>query len=92
MSETREIRLKRLYMRATHRGTKEMDIIFGKWAELRLSAADDAILDIFEALLEENDQDLYLWASAQAEAPQEFKGIMADIRMIVGTHKDFERN
>jgi hypothetical protein len=33
MTETREIRIKRLRMRAWHRGIKEMDLILGGWAD-----------------------------------------------------------
>ena len=67
--ETREIRLKRLKMRAGHRGIKEMDLILGGWAARHLETADDATLDAFEALIAEADQDLYAWVSGQAEAP-----------------------
>lgn len=67
--ETREIRLKRLQMRASHRGIKEMDLILGGWAERHLGQADDATLDAFEALMAEADHDLYAWLTGQAEAP-----------------------
>ena len=46
--ETREIRLKRLKMRAGHRGIKEMDLILGGWAARNLETADDATLDRIE--------------------------------------------
>ena len=55
--EPREIRLKRLHMRAWHRGTKEMDLILGGWADAHLAGADDAAIDLFERVLEEEDQD-----------------------------------
>ena len=69
MNETREIRIKRLRMRAWHRGIKEMDLILGGWADRNLSGADDATLDAFEAVMAEADHDLYQWVSGQAEAP-----------------------
>ncbi|MBF9046660.1 succinate dehydrogenase assembly factor 2 [Rhodobacterales bacterium LSUCC0031] len=78
--ETREIRLKRLKMRAGHRGIKEMDLILGGWAARNLDTADDATLDAFEALMAEADQDLYAWVSGQAEAPallQPFLAVLA---------------
>jgi antitoxin CptB len=37
MAETREIRIKRLRMRAWHRGIKEMDLILGGWADSHLA-------------------------------------------------------
>ena len=69
MTETREIRIKRLRMRAWHRGIKEMDLILGGWADAHLADADDATLDAFEAVLAEADHDLYSWVSGQAEPP-----------------------
>lgn len=69
MSETREIRIKRLRMRSWHRGIKEMDLILGGWADVHLAAADDATLDAYEAVLAEADHDLYAWVSGQAEPP-----------------------
>lgn len=73
--ESRETRIKRLRMRAAHRGTKEMDLLLGGWAEANLDAADDAALDLFERVLDEDDHDLYQWISGQRPAP----AYMADV-------------
>jgi antitoxin CptB len=80
MTETRETRLKRLRMRAGHRGIKEMDLILGAWAEAHLADADDATLDAFEAVLAEADQDLYVWVSGQAEPPRALVPMLDRIR------------
>ncbi|MEQ8365394.1 MAG: succinate dehydrogenase assembly factor 2 [Roseicyclus sp.] len=69
MDETRDIRIKRLRLRAWHRGIKEMDLILGGWADRHLASADDATLDQFEAVLAEADHDLYQWVSGQQPAP-----------------------
>jgi antitoxin CptB len=79
MRETREIRLKRLKMRAWHRGIKEMDLILGRWADAHLPEADDATLEAFEAVLAEADQDLYAWVSGQSEPPPSLAGMLARI-------------
>ncbi|MHA1128289.1 MAG: FAD assembly factor SdhE [Alphaproteobacteria bacterium] len=71
MIETPENRLKRLRMRSWRRGTKEMDMVLGPYADSELAVLSADALDIYEALLEENDQDLYLWVSKQAVAPPE---------------------
>lgn len=63
MTETRETRLKRLKIRSWRRGTKEMDMLLGPYADGPLHALDDAALDAYEAMLHENDQDLYAWIS-----------------------------
>lgn len=79
MTEPHEIRLKRLSMRSMRRGIKEMDIILSRFAELRLAGLDPAGLDLYEALLNENDQDLYQWVSGQTPAPDVFASLVADI-------------
>ena len=88
MSEPRDTRLKRLRLRAWHRGIKEMDLILGGWADRNLEGADDATLDAFEAVMAESDHDLYQWVSGQAEAPAELAGMIerigADMRPTLG--------
>ena len=70
MTETRETRLKRLKIRSWRRGTKEMDLLLGPFADGPLRDLDDADLDAFEALSDEGDNDLYLWVSGEAEPPR----------------------
>ncbi|MEM7721627.1 MAG: succinate dehydrogenase assembly factor 2 [Pseudomonadota bacterium] len=77
MAETRDVRVKRLRMRAWHRGIKEMDLILGGWADAHLAGADDATLDVFEAVMAEADHDLYQWVSGQAEAPENIAPFIA---------------
>ena len=77
--ETREARLRRLAMRAGRRGIKEMDVILGPWAAERLAAMDGARLDAFEALLAENDQDLYAWVAGRAAPPAAHAPLIAEI-------------
>ena len=81
--ETVEHRLKRLKMRSMRRGIKEMDLIFMRFAEARLAAMSAAELDGYEALLDENDQDLYQWVSGQVEAPEPHKELVAEISALV---------
>ncbi|MBO9431692.1 MULTISPECIES: succinate dehydrogenase assembly factor 2 [unclassified Sulfitobacter] len=80
MAEAPEHRIKRLQMRSMRRGIKEMDLILSAYAEARLPQMDDAGLTLYDQMLNENDHDLYLWVSGQAEAPAEYAGLIADIR------------
>ena len=82
MTETPENRLKRLTMRSMRRGIKEMDIILMRYADARLAGMDAAQLDAYEALLEENDQDLYQWVSGQRPAPASLQPLIADITAV----------
>jgi antitoxin CptB len=79
MAETRETRLRRLNMRSMRRGTKEMDILLMRYTATRLSALTDAELNAYEALLDENDQDLYQWISGQRASPDEHSEMIKDI-------------
>lgn len=63
--ETPQIRLRRLRMRSWRRGMKEMDLILGHFSDDELAGLSGAELDAYEALLSENDQDLYLWVTAR---------------------------
>ena len=79
-AETPATRLKRLRMRSWRRGTKEMDLILGAFADTRLADLDPAALSAYEALLEENDQDLYRWVSGVEAPPDDHAPTIAALR------------
>ncbi|MEM9682105.1 MAG: succinate dehydrogenase assembly factor 2 [Pseudomonadota bacterium] len=68
-TETREIRLKRLKIRSWHRGTQEMDLLLGRFADAELATLSDGDLDLYETLLFEDDQDLYAWITGERPWP-----------------------
>jgi len=84
--ETHENRLKRLRIRAWRRGMKEMDLILGSFVDQHLSALDAAELDALEALMAENDTDLYPWFTGLAETPPEHLDILQKIKGEVKLH------
>lgn len=59
--ESPETRLRRLRMRSWRRGMKEMDLILGNFADGPLAGLSEPEFAAYEALMAENDQDLYLW-------------------------------
>ena len=67
-----ENRRKRLLFRAQRRGFKEVDLIFGAYADAHLAGLDEAGLDQFEALLTASDQDVYAWLRGAAAVPAEY--------------------
>jgi antitoxin CptB len=79
MAETAGARLKRLSMRSWRRGTKEMDLILGPFADAELASLDAATLDLYDALLAENDQDLIGWMLGQTTPPATFAPLVARI-------------
>jgi antitoxin CptB len=85
--ESRDNRIKRLSMRSMRRGIKEMDVILTRYAAIRLDAMDETALDHYDALLVENDQDLYQWVTGQVDPPVQHVGLVADIASVALTPK-----
>lgn len=79
MTEDPQARLKRMRMRAWRRGTKEMDLVLGPWADAHLYGLSPDRLDLFDALLLENDQDLLPWVLGQQPTPERFASLVAEI-------------
>jgi antitoxin CptB len=71
MTDSDDIRRKRLLFRSWHRGTKEADLLLGSFAEQNLAGFSAAELDAYEKLIEENDADLWDWLIGQSATPAE---------------------
>ena len=76
---TDQHRLKRLRLRSWRRGTKEMDLILGPFADANVAAMSPADLDLYEELLRESDQDLYVWATGRASPPERLAGLLGRV-------------
>jgi antitoxin CptB len=61
---------KRLRFRSWHRGTREMDLILGRFADRHLDAMTRGQLDRYERLLENNDPDIYEWLIGRSTPPE----------------------
>jgi antitoxin CptB len=66
-------------MRSWRRGTKEMDLILGPYADAHLAQMPDAELAIYDRLLEENDTDLLPMILGQQATPDYLTEIIAKI-------------
>lgn len=64
-----EMRRRRLRYRAWHRGTQEMDLVLGPYADAHAAQLDGPALDRLEGLMNEEDTDLLKWVIGQ-EAPR----------------------
>lgn len=71
---TLEDRKRRLKFRATHRGTKEADIVVGGFMEAGIDGWGDDEVTWYEALMHEQDADILAWAIGKAEPPARFAG------------------
>jgi antitoxin CptB len=65
------------------RGIREMDLILGAFAQTALDAMPEGDLAAYEALLAENDHDLYLWCTGQAEVPAGHAGLVSRVAELV---------
>lgn len=70
----RETRLKRLRFRAWHRGVKEADLLIGGFFDRHGEGWNEAEMDLFEELLEEQDVDIMAWAMGTATVPERYAG------------------
>lgn len=78
-AEDTQTRIRRLRLRSWRRGMREMDLILGRFADSRLATLDAETLALYEAMLDENDQDLFAWFSGQVPAPTRYAGLLAQI-------------
>jgi antitoxin CptB len=85
MTDAIEIRRRRAAYRACHRGTKEMDLVLGRFAQARLAGMTDQELDDFERLLALPDPLLTQWFQ-QGEEPEEaaFAALIGALRSYHG--------
>ena len=70
----RETRMKRLHFRAHHRGTREADLMIGGYFDAHAAGWSAADIDLFEALLEEQDVDIMAWALGTQPIPARWDG------------------
>ena len=68
-------------MRAWRRGTREMDLMLGSFADTCLAGMSGPELDAFEALLSEGDHEILLWITRRAACPERYRSVVRGIRM-----------
>ena len=62
-------RRKRLKYRSARRGTRELDLFLGGFAEAHLDALTTNQLDRYEAILNANENEIYDWLSGRVAIP-----------------------
>ena len=71
-------RRKRLLFRCWHRGTREMDLILGRFADAEISGLHDDDLAELERLIELPDPDLYAALIGDKPLDREYAGALFD--------------
>lgn len=77
-------RLNRIRVRSWRRGTREMDLLLGPYADAMLEGLDEAGLAAFERLLEEGDPDLYQWLTGGRPVPGAHGGALGRVAAFHG--------
>ena len=79
-------RRKRAIYRASHRGTKEMDLVLGRFAAAHVEHMDNGELLAFEELLALPDPDLSRWTTLDPPSLEnaELANLIARIRVFHG--------
>ena len=67
-----DVRRRKILFRAWHRGTREMDLLMGRFADAALAGMSEAELDEFERLIDVPDPDLFGWIMGEADAPSDY--------------------
>ena len=71
-------RRKRLLFRCWHRGTREMDLILGRFADTEIASLKEAELAQLESLIELPDPDLYAALAGDARLAPEYDSHLFD--------------
>ena len=86
MSDELEVRRRRALWRAGHRGTKELDLLVGRYAEARLPDMGLSDLERFEQFLAATEPEIQHWLLGPegAAAESRFADTVAEIRRFHG--------
>jgi antitoxin CptB len=68
-SDGLDARRRRLLFRSWHRGTREADLIMGRFADVHIAGFSDAEHDAYEHLLEALETDLLAWLTGASAVP-----------------------
>lgn len=75
-------RRKKLIFRSWHRGTREIDLILGRFADEYVPKFTEDEMGQYEALLLNPDPDIYNWVSGREPVPPEHDSTV--IRKLIG--------
>ena len=71
---------KRLLIRSWRRGTKELDLILGKFSNNNVSKLEMTELNLYEQLLSNDDYVIYNWLFGKEDFPKIFQNLINQIQ------------
>lgn len=78
MVKTLEEKRKQLIFRSWHRGTREMDMIMGRFADAHMADFDEGEIRLYEELLQVPDPDIYEWVCRRSDVPANLRSDVTD--------------
>ena len=75
-SEGLDQRRRKLLFRSWHRGTREMDLIMGRFADATIEQLAEEEICEFERLIEAPDPELLAWITGEAEVPPDYDTVL----------------
>ncbi|WP_127089472.1 succinate dehydrogenase assembly factor 2 [Aquabacter cavernae] len=64
-----DVRRRRILFRSWHRGTREMDLLMGRFADAMIEDLTEEEVEAFEVLIEVQDPDLFAWINGSSPVP-----------------------
>lgn len=80
-----DTRRRKALFRSWHRGTREMDLVLGRFADAQIDRLSDAELIDYELLMKAPDRDLFRWITGTDETPANYD--TAVFRRVQGFHR-----
>ena len=73
-----DLRRKVLLWRATHRGTKEMDVLLGGFARDNIDSMQPSELDELDRLIDVPDPELMSWIMGEVAVREEYRNLVTE--------------
>ena len=64
---------KKIIYKASHRGSKEMDILLGNFINKYVELFNKKELHLFDLILDNDDDDIYQWILGKNDIPNKYK-------------------
>ena len=68
-----ETNKKKIIYKASHRGSKEMDILLGNFINKYIELFNENELNIFDSILDCDDDDIYQWMIGKKDVPTRYE-------------------
>ena len=74
---------RQIIYRSTHRGSKEMDILLGNFINKYIDLFNENELNLFDSILECDDEDIYQWILGKKDIPENYSNRM--LQLLINT-------